>query len=889
MSKWGRRLLRLAGRGDVERQMTEEVRLHLEMEEKELIARGLSPEEARRQAYLTFGGVERYKEQSREAFGTRALEDFGKDLRFAVRTLWRRRLSSSLLVATLGLGLGATVGIYGFVHAVLLRPLPYADAEGIVRIVQRYGDNEDGHISPSEHFDYERQLEDFSAYGSYTFGTVTLAGDGDPLRLQAAWLSHGAIPAFGVSPVLGRTFSQEEDLGDAHVAILGNALWRDRYGERADIVGQTVRIADTTFTVIGVMPASFVLPEDLVSGSRSDVLLPLGLRPEDWTGNRGSHFLEGVARLGAAMSQDQARHTVATVSAGWTETFPDDYSASMGFAATTRPIAQVVLGDVRQPLWTMLGAALLVLLLAGANVANLLLGTAESRRQEFAVRLSLGARRGRIIRQILAETLVLALLAGILGMVVAAGGTRLLLALDPPNIPRLDSAGLNFSVVWFGFGLSFVAGILFGLVPALSISARNLSRDLKNAGRAVSGGGRHRVRRLLVAAELAIGVLVLVGAGLFTRSFQRLMDTDTGLDADQVLTARISTPDSRYLEDDEITGFYRELTERLAGLPGVVAAGAIKNLPLATGLGDLNFRIEGHVVPEGQPSPRADWQTVTPGYKEAMGLTLVRGRWIGAEDVAGASGAVVIGETTAATYWPGGDPIGARFVLGGGAGPGTVTVVGIVRDVTHEGLDIQAKTQMYLPHEQFRGWNDGEAVRGMNLVLRTESDPLALVGQLRNTIREMDSQLPISDIESMEEVLSRSVSQPRTLMTLLVLFSLLSATLAAIGVYGVVANVVSSRTREFAIRKALGAQARQVIAPVLQRELKTVALGIAVGLLGALVVARTVASLLHGVPANDLLTLVSVPLGLAAVALLAAFVAAQRAVRIDPNIALRSE
>ena len=843
----------------------------------------------RNQARIAFGGVERYKERSREAMGVRALEDLVQDVRFALRNLGRRPAYTTVIFLTLALGIGATTAIYGLLDAVLLTPLPYYDEGRVVQVLHYWDGKENGHISPAEHFDYERELDGFTAYGAYAFGTVTLQEGADPTRIDAGFLTHGVLRALGAPPALGRGITREEDVGDAPVVLLSHALWTSRFGADPEVVGRTIAASDTTLLVIGVMPPPFELPEDLRRGTRSMMYLPMGLDPAN-TENRGSHFMEGVARLPDSMTTDQAGSMIEALTAAWVRSYPEDYPDGMGFDGTAVPIRTVVLGDTRPLLFTLLGAVALVLIIAAANVANLQLAAADTRRREFAVRASLGAGRGRIVRQVLAENVLLAIGGGVAGLIVAAVGTELFLALDPPNIPRLDDVRFDARIVTFAFGLSVITGIGFGLIPALDVTRRDLSRSLKEGSRGTTAGSG-RLKRTLVIGELAFAIVVLAAAGLFGRSFAELLAVDPGFVPGGVFTARLSVPPSRVPEEDGATEFVRMLSENLSDMPGVRAAGAVSNLPLTGRLGDMNFRIEGRPVPEGQSSPRADWQTATPGYREAAGLQLVAGRWINEGDRSNVEGAVVISETTAATYWPNEDPLGRRFELGGGAGPGWVTIVGIVRDVTHSGLEAEATAQMYIAHHQFRFWGSGRAARVMTFVLRADPgvDPLTLTPSFRQAVREVNPAIAVSDIQTMDAVLSRSVSRPRAMTWLLGVFSALALVLAAIGVYGVMAFSVAERRRELAIRIALGARPGQIVRPVLGQGLAMIAAGAGLGLVGALLMSRALRSLLYAVSPTDPTVLVSVTVVLAAVGLVACWVPALRATRVDPMIPLRAE
>ena len=885
--RWTRRLGSLVRKERFEGRLDDEVRFHLDMEARALIERGVDPEDARQQALRAFGGVERHKEETRDAMGTRAIEELVKDLRFGVRDLKRRPALTAVVTLTLGLGFGASASIFGFVDAVLLQPLPYPAADRVVRVHQMWDDKPNGHISPAEHVDYERELTGFSAYGAYAFGALSLTGEGEPARVSAAFLSHGVLPALGVAPVVGRSFSAEEDRAGALVALLSHALWQNRFGAES-VVGRGLVFNDTTFQVIGVLPEGFRLPEDLVSGSTTEVYSTLGIDPAT-VSNRGSHFLEGVARLAPGVSIDQGAREIESLTARWNADYPDAYPERMAFRGTALPIGQYVLGSARPILLVLLGAAILVLVIVAANVASLHFAAAESRRQELAVRHALGAGKGRLVRLLLVESLLLALAGGLLGIAVATVATDLFLAIDTPDIPRLAEVTVGPRILLFVFGIAVATGLAFGLPPALHLTRGEPSRSLGEGGRRSTARSGMRFRRSLVIGELAVGIVVLTGAGLFTRSFARLLDVDPGFRSERVLTSRISLPPRRYPENTDITAFYRQLTERLEAQPGAEAAAAVTNLPLATSLGDLNFEIEGRPVPEGEVSPRADWQAVTPGYLGAIGLSLVSGRWIQTSDDETADGVVVISETTARRYWPTEDPLGVRFRLGGGAGPGWVSVVGIVRDVTHSGLDAEPKAQMYIPHAQFRYWGSGRAVTSMTVVVRTSADPLAFASALRQTVRDLDPNLPISSLSTMDEVLTRSVSQPRAMAYVLGLFSLLALVLCCIGVYGVMAYSVSERRREFAIRFAVGARGAQLVRGVLRQAAWLIAVGSGLGVLAAVALSRSVESLLFRVSPTDPATLAYVTAGLAAVALLACWLPASSATRADPIQALRDE
>lgn len=890
--RWKRRLGLLFRRERLDGELDEEIAFHLEREAEELRSHGIPDGEAERRAREAFGSVRRWRQAARDASGVRPVEELLQDVRFAFRTLGRRPAFTAATLITVAVGVGALTGAFGLLSAVLLDPLPYPGPDRVMAVGTAWEGKPDGGISPAEHFDFERDLRrTFDAYGAFANGGLTLTGDGEPLRVEAAFLTHGALPALGAVPRPGRLFTEEEDLAMAPVALLSHALWRERFGGDSTVVGRSAILDEEAVTIIGVLPRGFRLPGDVVAGTRTDVFMPLGLDPAA-ADNRGSHFMAGVARLGSGTSPERAAAEVAALGQRWVTAYPDDYPADMGFSTWAVPMSDRVLGDVRPIMLTILGAAALVLLLVAANVAGLHLTAGEGRRRELAVRASLGAGRGRLVRQMLTESALLSVLGGCLGLALAEGAIRLLLAIDPPNLPRIEGAGLTPIVAAVGLGAALLVGVLFGLGPALRLAvapgAAGLADGLREGARGTTGA-TGRLRGVLVAGEVAFAVVILTAAALLGRSFRELVSVDAGVRPDSVLTARIGLPGSRYPDPADPGRFSAELERRLNGVPGVRAAGAVGNLPLATGIGDLNFEIEGRPVPEDERSPYADWQVVTPGYLRAMGLTLVRGRWIEAGDDATAPGAVVISEATAARYWPGDDPVGRRFKLGGGAGPGWVTVVGIVRDVRHERLDVPADPQMYLSHAQFRFWGSGNPVRSLTLVLRAEGDPLAFAGPLRRTVRALDSQLPVYRVQTMRQVLDRSVSQPRTLASLLAAFSAIAVLLAAVGVYGIIAHSVAERRRELAIRVALGARAGQVVWPVLRRGGALVGGGLAVGLAAATIVGRGIRGQLYGVSPVEPAALAGVALGIAALGLVATWLPARRAAHVDPAVPLRSE
>ena len=819
------------------------------------------------------------------------MEALMQDLRYAARSLRRSPGFALAAIVTLALGIGATTSIFSVVNGVLLRPLPYAEPDAVMRVWNSFEGSPKAALSPAEYFDYRDRVSAFSAFGVYATGqAVNLTGSDLPERLRASYLTTGVFPSLGITPALGRTFTTAEDApGGDRVVLLSEGLWRRRFAASSDVVGERITLDGESYAVIGVMPAGFRLPEDFGASTPTELFLPLGI---DRTSvpNRGSHFLRAVGRLRPGVTPELAHQSARSVAAQFVREFPDAYPAAMHFDATVAPLRQDVLGSVRPALLVLFGAVGLLLLIACANVAGLLLSRADARRREFAVRTALGAGSGRIVRQLLVESLVLACAGGALGLLLAYWGTHALLVVQPGDIPRISAVGLDLRVLGFAVAVSIATGLAFGLVPALRAAKGGVHSTLKEGGRSPgSGAAWQRGQRLLVVAETALTLVLLFGAGLLARSFSKLRSVDPGFETERILTARVTLPASEYSEPPEVIRFYRQVMAQIAALPAVTTAGAVSELPLASTLGDLNFHIQGRPEAKGDVSPRADWQVVTPGYFRALGMRLISGRAIEAQDDERAPGVVAINQAMANRYWKGEDPIGERFQLGGGAGPGWVTVVGVVGDVRHNGLDTESMPQMYLPHAQFLLWGSHAAIGEMTLVIRSSGDPVRLGNAVRREIRALDPNLPVSELRTMEQVISTSISRPRFLTLLLSVFAAVALALEAVGLYAVLAYSVSRRTHEIGIRIALGAREREVARLVVRQGLALALAGIAIGLVGNLALHGLVKSLLFGVSATDPLTLFAVSTLLAVIALVACWLPARRAARVDPVVALRSE
>jgi predicted permease len=806
------------------------------------------------------------------------------DFRFALRTLARSPLFTIVAALALALGLGANTAIFSVVDGVLLRPLPYDQPERIAMVWNHWEGWPATWISEDEFWDFSRETRAFEHLGAFTSGGRNLTGDDHPERVATGFASAGVFPTLGIAPVLGRVYGAEEDRpGGARVAVRSYALWQRRFGGERDVVGRTIRLDDSSFTVIGIMPAGFQLPLDLTR-TPMDLWLPLQLDPVN-TGGRGGHYLNVVGRTKPGVSSEMADADVAAIARRMVERFPKQYSSAFGSRAVS--VEREVLGKVRPALLILLGAVGFVLLIACANVANLLLARAESRQREIAVRMALGAGRARLVRQMLVESLVLFALGGVLAIALAFALVKGIAAIAPATIPRLASVTLDLPALGFALAISLITGLAFGLVPALHATASMHGGALTEGGRGASAGRRRqRVRRTLVVSEVALALVLVAGAGLLIRSFSRLRGVDAGFDPDRVLTMRLALPPAKYATSDAIRGFYRALVDRARALPGVRSAALVRVLPMTGELGDWSFQIEGRPTTGRESWYAGDWEVVTADYFDVMRIALREGRLPTDRDDERAPGVMIINETLARKAWPSGGAIGARVKMGGEAGEWR-TVIGIVRDVRQIGLDAEPRTQIYLPHAQFP--SPDRALREMALVMRTSGDPVSLATPARRAVAALDPNLPIASLRTMDDVLGSWAAERRLTMLMLSSFAAVALALAAVGIYGVMSYTVAQRTREMGIRIALGAEPRDVIRLVVRQGVALAAVGIVVGLLAALALTRLMRSMLFEVTSSDPLTFVAICAILVATALVACWIPARRATRVQPTEALRAE
>ena len=879
----------LARRGREERQMDDEMQFHLEMEARRLVKEnGLSEEEARYAAQRAFGGVERHKDSVRDERGTSFVEDLGQDTRFAVRTLRRRPGFTAVAALTLALGIGASTTLFGVVKAVLLSPLPYGRPEGIAVLWSSWKGFDQTWLSYDEYEGWKADIPAFANVGIFSDGSVDLTENGESERLRAGYIDRDILPILGVKPSLGRGFTAAEDVPNGpRVVILSHDVWERRYGADPSMVGKSIQVNGQAAQVVGVMPDGFRLPLDFGANGPTLIWLPLGTDAQSngaipgpqFQKNGGSHGFYGLARLRAGATVAQANRQLADrveqlVKQGV-------YQRDRQFRAFAVDIEDQVTGRLKPVLLVVFAAVGFVLLIACANVAGLLLVRGEQRRREMALRVALGAGGQRLSRQMLTETVVLAGLGGALGIAFAAIGVWLVRHNAPAALPRVAETRLDPWVLGFALGTAILAALIAGLLPAIQATSVSPQKELRDGGRtATAGHSRLRWRQTLVAAEVALAVVLVIGAGLMIRSVTNLFAIDTGLRPDGVLTMRLSTPAAWYPDSVRVAAFHNELRRRVAALPGVKAVGLVLILPLATQMGDWGVQVEGYTPPPNQGS-QSDWQIVTPGYFEAMGLRLQEGRFFDDRDAMTAPPAMIINRQFVELYLQGRPALGTHVRIGGqDAKDPPYTIVGIVDNVKHNGLTREVKAQFYAPQPQF-ATSPGSTARNMTLVVRASGKPEQLINPVRGVIKSLDPRLPISDVRTMNEVVEQAIAAPRFAMQLLGLFGVLALVLSAIGIFGIVSQVVASRTPEFGIRAALGATPRNLLVLSLGSGVRQAGVGLIVGVVVALALTRTMTSMLQGVTPTDPLTFVAVVGVTAIVAIGASLIPARRAAKTD--------
>jgi putative ABC transport system permease protein len=806
-----------------------------------------------------------------------------EDLRYGARVLIKNPGFAAVAVIAIALGVGANTAIFSVVNAVLLRPLPFDGADRLLGVSATYPESKSqglGFSTFPNFADWRDQGQSFEQMAAFRNRPLALTGVEEPERIGGARVSSDFFPLLGIQPIMGRVFLPEEDQpGSGRTVVLGHALWQRRFGADPNLIGRAITLDGQSHTVIGILPAGFEFPL-------------LSKETELWTSvsldgmtlkERGAQMYGVIARLKAGVSLEQAQAEISTIASRLEQQYPDK---NTGSGARLIRMQELLVSSIRPALLVLFAAVGFVLLIACANVANLLLARASSRKKEIAIRTALGANRGRIIRQLLTESMMLAVMGAAVGLLLALWGMDLLIALGPDNIPRLDEINIDSSTLAFTVGVTLLTGLVFGLAPALHASKLDLNESLKEGVKGAGGASGHgRFRNLLVVAQVTLALVLLVGAGLLIKSFYRLQNVDPGFNPENVLTLRVALPAARYPEAHHVTAFFDQALTKIGALPGVVGAGTISFSPLSGATFYLDFDIEGRPPAGPGKSNEAQYRSISANYFRVMEIPLKRGRHFTEVDRRDAPGVAIINETMARRFWPDEDPIGKRISLQKSMGedePPWREIVGVAGDVKHFGLDADVRPEMYAP--------DAQQPLGANtIVIRTSNDPTAMIAAVRSEILSVDKDQPVSNVQTLEYYVTRSTARQRFSMILLFTFAAVALVLAAVGVYGVTSYSVTQRTHEIGIRMALGAQQKDVLRLVLGQGLKLTAIGVGIGLAAAFALTRAMTSLLFEVSANDSMTFIIAPVVLAGVALAACFVPARRATRVDPGVALRYE
>ena len=883
LRSWTMAMLR---RARMEREMDEEMRFHIEAYAADLAARGVPHPEALRRARLEFGGMETTKHECRDAVGVSFLETLLQDLRHGLRSLLHTPAFTVVTIFVLALGLGANTAIFSVVDAVLLRPLAYRDSARLVTILM----NGDDPVSVANYIDWRGQSHSFSEMGAADYWSPNLTGIDSPEHISGLKVTQSLLPMLGIEPLLGRLFLEGEDKAGAdREVILSYRLWQRRFSSDRNVLGKPIILDGNAYIVVGVMPQGFQFAP--FWATRTELWVPnaFGARIH----NRGGNSLRIFARLKDGVSLLQARAEMAAITERLERQFP---GTNRNVLIT--PLKEKVVGSIETPLLVLLAAVAFVLLITCANVGHMLLARAAARQREVAVRAALGARRGRIIRQFLTESLLLGCVGGALGMALAILASRALIAISPPNIPRVQTVVIDLRAALFLFSATLFTSIAFGLAPALQASSVNVNETLKEGGRGQSEGvGRNRLRSLLVISEFALALVLLIGAGLMVRTFSALHAVDSGFNPHHVISMIVSVAGTREADPARRAVFYHQLIDRVRALPGVQAAGAINHLPLAGDQWGWPFVVEGRPKPRPGESPGAVYRMVTPGYFAAMRLPLLRGRDVAESDDATSPGVVIINQRAASQYWPGEDPIGKRisFDTDKENSPTWMTIIGIAKDAKQGDWTAAPLPEVYLAafqNHDFLGDSGSEVashVSYITLVARTSGDPAAAAPAMKAAAWSFDRNLAISEVLTMDAVVADATAQPRFEMLLLTIFAAVALVLATVGIYGVISYSASRKTHEIGVRMSLGATRRDVLLLILRQGMSLALVGSMAGIVGALLLSRLMRKLLYGVQPTDPATFLAVATGLALVAIVACYIPARRAMRINPMTALRYE
>jgi putative ABC transport system permease protein len=812
------------------------------------------------------------------------MQSMFQDLRYALRTLWKSPGFTLITVFTLALGIGVNSAIFSVVNSLLIRPLPYTNANQLVMVWENLKKDNNPHnaVAPANFVDWKEQNKSFEHMAAFTAPVnYNFTGGAVPERVVGARVSAGFFQMLGVQPVQGRLFNDEEDQPNNNlVIIISHSLWQRRFGSDMTLIGKTFNLSERTFKLVGILPANFRMPPDfqLSTLDNVEVWTPLALSPEGRK-RRTSHSFNVVARLKSSnVSLRQAQTEMDAIGQNLQEQYP---ATNKGWGVTVNPLREEFVGHIRPVLLILFGAVCFVLLIACVNVANLLLVRSNARRSEMAMRAALGATRGRMVRQLLTESVMLSLIGGVLGCLVAVVGVRALVAFSPTSILRIREVSLDRWVLGYTLLISLVTGVLFGLAPAFFAWKAELTETLKEGGRGGGVGSRsNRLHKLLVVVETALAVMLLIGAGLMVRSFLQLQNVDPGFNAHNVLTMQVALPSLKYKTPEEAVAFYDQAIQRLESLPGVEAAAKVSELPFSGDQFDNAFSIEGRPPQSQGEKLQANLRLISNNYFRAMGIPTTRGRAFTSQDAQAKPAVVIINEAMARRFWPNEDPLGKRLTIDLDE-PGPREIVGVVKDIRHYSLDVEPRPEMYVP-------NLALSQNIMSLVLRSTTDPTSLVPAVRQEVLSLDSNQPVYNVKTMEEMVGDSVATQRFSMLMLGCLAAVALILAIVGIYGVIAYWVAQRSHEMGVRIALGARSRDILKMILVQSMTLALVGVGIGLIAAFILTRVMSTLLFGVSARDPLAFLVAALLLAAVAFVAALVPARKATKVDPMCALRN-
>jgi putative ABC transport system permease protein len=876
-----------------ENEIADELSQHLEDQYEQALSRGATEEEARQAVLAEFKqtdvlaqslkGVERRAPQNPIQMGTERkrnmFADLSQDVRYGARMLLKNPAFTAIAVLALALGIGANSAIFSVVNTLLLRPLPYKNPAQLVVIWENAT-----HLgfpkntpSPANFLDWQKQATLFEGMGAFAERSFNLTGVGEPERLDGRRVSANLFDLLGVKPVLGRNFVPDEDKPGTKVALLNETLWKRRFGSDPGVIGRSVSLNGEPYTVVGVLPSTVRLPA--FGNWRDQIWVPLAF-PAEEAAARGNHFLEIIGRMKPGVTLPQAGAEMETIAARLAQQYPE-HNTRIG--AVVNPLHEEIVGDMKPALLILLGAVAFVLLIACANVANLLLARAAARHKEIALRLALGADRARLTKQLLVESVMLSMLGGIVGLLLAYAGLRVLTRFIPADVAHAEMISIDGKVLIFTLIVALVTGLVFGLAPASQAANFNLNDTLKEGGRDSGAGPRgKRLRSALVIAEVAVSFILLIGAGLLINSFMHLRNLDPGFRADHLLALQVDLSETKYPDTPRRVAFFDEVVRRVQALPGVKSVAIAGNLPFMYNGDSGPIGVEGIPDPPPDQHPDVIYRALGPNYFSTMGIPLVRGRDFNEQDNLDTDMKVIVSEKTVRQYWPNTDPIGKRLKVGSTTAEGPWrTVIGVVKDVRQNDFIAEPKMQMYFNYRQLR------SLMPNALIVRTAVDPLSLATSVRNAIWAVDKDQTVANVDSMENIVAGAVARQRFSMLLLAIFAGVALVLAAVGIYGVMSYSVAQQTREIGIRMALGAQRSDVLKMTVKQGLRLVGLGLAIGLVAAFILTRVMASLLFGISATDPLTFATISLVLLAVAMLASYIPSVRAMRVDPMVALR--